>query len=58
MEEEEAELLAAHYELQEEQAYLEELIAVKKETIENFDTQLANAKVQAEKYKKELKEGN
>lgn len=56
LEEEEAELLAAHYELQEEQAYLEELIEVKKQTIDNFDTQLANAKVKAEKYKKELKQ--
>lgn len=56
LEEEEAELLAAHYELEQEQAYLEELIDEKKSTISNFDTQLANAQAQAEKYKKELKQ--
>lgn len=56
LEEEEAELLAAHYELEQEQNYLEELIDEKKATISNFDTQLANAKNQAEKYKKELKQ--
>ena len=56
LEEEEAELLAAHYELEQEQVYLEKLIEEKKSTLDNFDTQLANAKVQAEKYKKQLKQ--
>lgn len=56
LEEEEAELLAAHYELEEEQAYLEELIEQKKATLDNFDTQLANAKVKAEQYKNQLKQ--
>lgn len=56
LEEEEAELLAAHYELEQEQQQLEELISQKKATLSNFDTQLANAKAQAEVYKKELKQ--
>ena len=56
LEEEEAELLAAHFELEQEQAYLEELIEEKKSTLDNFDTQLANAKVKAENYKKQLKQ--
>ena len=55
LEEEEAELLAAHYELEQEQQFLEELIDEKKATISNFDTQLANAQAQVEVYKKELK---
>lgn len=56
LEEEEAELLATNNELQLEQLSLEQLISQKKATIKDFDTKLANAKVQAEKYKKELKE--
>ncbi|MBO6015501.1 MAG: hypothetical protein J6P60_02805, partial [Lachnospiraceae bacterium] len=54
LEEEEAELLAANYELEQEQASLEQMINEKKATIENFDAQLVRARVEAQKYKREL----
>lgn len=54
LEEEEAELLAANYELEQEQGSLEKMIAEKRKSISNFDEQLASAKEQAEQYKQEL----
>lgn len=56
LEEEEADLLASNYELEQEQAALEITIAEKKDTIKNFDSKLASAKKQAETYKSQLKE--
>ena len=56
LEEEEADLLASNYELEQEQAALETTIAEKKNTIKNFDSKLASAKKQAETYKSQLKE--
>lgn len=56
LEEEEANLLASNYELEQEQKALEETIEQKKNTIKNFDAELANAKKQAESYKSKLKE--
>ena len=51
LEEEEADLLASNYELEQEQAALETTIAEKRNTIKNFDSKLASAKKQAEAYK-------
>lgn len=56
LEEEEADLLASNYELEQEQAALEATIAEKRDTIKNFDSKLASAKKQAEAYKSQLKE--
>ncbi len=56
LEEEEADLLASNYELEQEQAALETTIAEKRNTIKNFDSKLASAKKQAEAYKSQLKE--
>lgn len=56
LEEEEADLLASNYELEQEQEALEAAIAEKKDTIQNFDSKLASAKKQAEAYKSQLKE--
>lgn len=56
LEEEEADLLASNYELEQEQAALETTIAEKRTTIKNFDSKLASAKKQAETYKSQLKE--
>lgn len=56
LEEEEADLLASNYELEQEQAALETTIAEKRNTIKNFDSKLASAKKQAEVYKSQLKE--
>lgn len=56
LEEEEADLLASNYELEQEQTALEATIAEKKNTIKNFESKLASAKKQAEAYKSQLKE--
>lgn len=56
LEEEEADLLASNYELEQEQQALEVTIAEKRNTIKNFDSKLASAKKQAETYKSQLKE--
>ena len=54
LEDEEADLEAANYELGLEQQALETLVAEQKETVANFGEQLEQAKQKAEKYKKEL----
>lgn len=56
LEEEEADLLASNYELEQEQGVLEATIAEKRNIIKNFDSKLASAKKQAETYKSQLKE--
>lgn len=58
LEDEEAELLACQYELEEEQDRTEEIIAEKKRTIADFDSQLASAQSQVANYKKKLQEQN
>jgi cell wall-associated NlpC family hydrolase len=58
LETEEADLLTSQKELKEQQEYLEGVIAEKKATVANFDTQLVQAQQEANAYKKQLKEQN
>jgi cell wall-associated NlpC family hydrolase len=55
LEEEEAELLACQYELEEEQDQMERTIAEKKATVANFEAELSSAQAKVSDYKKELK---
>lgn len=55
---EEADLLSSQRELKEQQDYLERIIAEKRATVANFDTQLAQAKQEASSYKEQLREQN
>lgn len=55
LEEEESELLACQYELEEEQNLLERTINEKKATVANFDEQLKYAQTKVSDYKAELK---
>lgn len=56
LEEEEADLEASNYELGLEQEALEVLVEQQRETVENFDAQLSEAKKKAESYKKQLQQ--
>lgn len=56
LEEEEADLEASNYELGLEQQALETLVEQQRETVENFDAQLSEAKKKAENYKKQLQQ--
>ena len=58
LEEEQAELEAALYELEQEQAALDEMIAQKKEQQEDFETKLTKAKQEAAAYKAKIKQQN
>ncbi|MCH5281174.1 MAG: C40 family peptidase [Lachnospiraceae bacterium] len=55
---EEADLLSSQRELKEQQDYLERLIAEKRATVANFDSQLAQAEREAASYKEKLKQQN
>lgn len=55
---EEADLLTSKNELKEQQDYLENIIATKKQSVANFDDQLAKATAQAATYKNQLEEQN
>lgn len=55
---EEADLLSSQRELKEQQDYLERVIAEKRATVANFDTQLAQARQEASSYKEQLKAQN
>lgn len=54
LETEEAELEAANYELEQEQGALETIVEEKKETVENFEAELAAAAEKAQQYKDQL----
>lgn len=56
LEDEKAELEASRHELEEEQAYMEELLNEKKLEYENYNTQIAKAKQQAAEYKTKIKQ--
>ncbi|MCR5282789.1 MAG: C40 family peptidase [Lachnospiraceae bacterium] len=56
LEEEEAGLEASRYELGQEQSRLETLITEKKQTVEDFDQQLAKARAQASSMQKKLEQ--
>lgn len=56
LEEEEAELLACQYELEDEQDQLERTIAEKRATVSDFEAKLNNAQARVSDYKKQLKE--
>lgn len=58
LEEEQAELEASLYELEQEKAALDELIAQKKKEQEDFETKLAKAKQEAAAYKAKIKQQN
>lgn len=53
---EEADLITSKNELNEQQTYLQSVIATKKATVANFEDQLAQANLQAETYKNQLVE--
>ncbi len=55
---EEADLLSSQRELKEQQDYLERVIAEKRATVANFDTQLAQAQREANAYKEQLRAQN
>ncbi len=55
---EEADLLSSQRELKEQQDYLERIIAEKRATVANFDTQLAQARQEASSYKEQLRAQN
>lgn len=55
---EEADLLSSQRELKEQQDYLEKIIAEKRATVANFDTQLAQARQEASSYKEQLRAQN
>lgn len=54
LEDEEADLEASNYELQQEEAALQTLVDEQKKTVANFDAQLASAKKKAASYKQQL----
>ena len=58
LEEEQAELEASLYELEQEKEALDELIAQKKKEQEDFETKLAKAKQEAAAYKAKIKQQN
>ncbi len=58
LEEEQAELEASLFELEQEKAALDELIAEKKKEQEDFETKLAKAKQEAAAYKAKIKQQN
>ena len=55
---EEADLISSQRELKEQQDYLERVIAEKRATVANFDTQLAQAQREASSYKEQLRAQN
>lgn len=55
---EEADLLTSQQELKEQKEYLENLIAEKRATVANFDAQLAQAQLEVNSYKEQLKSQN
>lgn len=52
---EEADILTSQKELKEQQQYLENIIAEKRATVANFDSQLVQAKQEAKNYKEQIK---
>lgn len=56
LEEEKSELQTSQYELEEEQAYLAEVLADKQEEYENYDVMLAKAKQEAAAYTTKIKQ--
>lgn len=56
LEDEEADLQASNYELQQEEAALQTLVDEQKKTVANFDAQLASAKKKAASYKQQLED--
>lgn len=56
LEDEEADLEASNYELQQEEAALQTLVDEQKKTVANFDAQLASAKKKAASYKQQLED--
>ena len=56
LEDEEADLEASNYELQQEEAALQTLVDEKKKTVADFDAQLASAKKKAASYKQQLED--
>ncbi|MBU5430372.1 C40 family peptidase [Kineothrix sp. MSJ-39] len=56
LEDEEADLQASNYELQQEEAALQTLVDEQKKTVANFDAQLASAKKKAATYKQQLED--
>ena len=56
LEDEEADLEASNYELQQEEAVLQTLVDEQKKTVADFDAQLASAKKKAASYKQQLED--
>lgn len=56
LEEEKSELVASQHELEEEQAYMEELLEEKKQEYENYSVQIARAKQEAAAYRTRIKQ--
>lgn len=56
LEDEEADLEASNYELQQEEVALQTLVDEQKKTVANFDAQLASAKKKAASYKQQLED--
>lgn len=56
LEDEEADLEASNYELQQEEAALQTLVDEQKKTVADFDAQLASAKKKAASYKQQLED--
>lgn len=56
LEDEEADLEASNYELQQEEAALQTLVDEQKKTVADFDVQLASAKKKAASYKQQLED--
>lgn len=56
LEEEKSELVASQHELEEEQAYMEELLEEKKQEYENYSVQIARAKQEAAAYRTKIKQ--
>ncbi len=56
LEDEEADLEASNYELQQEETALQTLVDEKKKTVADFDAQLASAKKKAASYKQQLED--
>lgn len=56
LEDEEADLEASNYELQQEETALQTLVDEKKKTVADFDVQLASAKKKAASYKQQLED--
>lgn len=56
LEEEKSELVTSRYELEEEEAYVEEVLAEKKKEYENYDVVLAKARQEAAAYTSKIKQ--